>query len=548
MRISSSALAVVLSGVLLAACSNGGTSTSTAPAGGGGAVGKPHYGGTIRVGSQSAASTLLSLYSNVEGSANDLVLVYDTLVNVDPDFKVVPWIASSWEVSKDVKTYTFHLRHNAAWSDGVPITSADQLFEYQVTTNPLSSAPYKSDYDEVESCTAPDKWTVVYKLKSPDASFAANVVAVLPHAPLPVHIYGKYPVNQLQHLDLLKHFVGSGPWIVTDWKADDHMTLTSNKHWWHGRPYIDQVYFKQYLNETALITALQNGEVDTGYQLTTPQWLKLKNDPNFWHIHQYFDGFDWWVTNDLDPILKDVNVRQAMMYGWDRKTEAEKLFHGEDIPAFTPIPLALKWASSPKALTAYPYDPKKAAAILDADGWTMGTDGVRHKNGVPLAFMVGLISGNEISVREFEFVQANLKSIGIKLTTRQTDINVFYQDEQNGKFQIDVGGFSVSNDPDPYGFMHSKAIPPAGLNYARFSDPKVDDLILAARQTADVAKRTELYYKLQDLIIADCPVLWSVEPYYRNVVNKRIAGVDPAKAGSAWTATIYYMPEWWVTR
>jgi peptide/nickel transport system substrate-binding protein len=389
---------------------------------------------------------------------------------------------------------------------------------------------------------------VVYKLKAPDAAFIANVVGVLPHAPLPVHVYGKYPVTQLRHLDISHSFVGSGPYIVTDWKADDHMTMASNKKWWHGRPYIDQIYIKEYQNETAALAALRNGEVDMPFILTTPQWLEVKDDPRFTHIHSYFDGFDWWVPNDTDPILSDVKVRQAIMYAMDRKTEAEKLFHNEDIPAFTPIPLAQKWAASPAALTAFPYDPKKAGQILDADGWTMGPDGYRHKNGQMLAFTVGVIAGNEVGTRDFEFFQATLKPVGIKLTAKQSEFNVFYEDEQNGKFQIDVGGFSVGNDPDPYGFMDSKAIPPNGLNYARYSDPQTDALIEQARRTSDRAKRKQLYYALQDRLIQTVPDFWTVEPYYRNVVNTRIAGVDPAKAGSAFTFTMYYEPEWWVSQ
>lgn len=548
MRISSSAIAMMLATLALSACSGGGTSSSAGPEQGGAAVSKPHYGGTLKISSHAAADTLLSLYAHTEGAANDLGMAYDPLVNVDPDFNVVPWLATKWETSADGKTITFHLRHDATWTDGVPITSDDQLFEYQVTTNPQSSAPYKSDYDEVVSCTAPDKWTVVYKLKFPDSAFIANVVGVLPHVPLPRHIYGKYPVTQLRHLDITKTFVGSGPYKVTDWKQDDHMTMVSNKTWWHGRPFIDEIYVKEYQNEKAELIALQNGETDMPYQLTTPQWLELKKDPKFTLIHNHFNGFNWFVTNDTDPILSDVKVRQALMYGMDRKTEAEKLFHGEDIPAFTPIPLAQVWASNPAALTAYPYDPKKAGDILDADGWTMGPDGYRHKNGQALAFVVGLIAGNDISTRTFELMQATEKIAGIKLTAKQSEFNVFYQDEQDGKFQIDVGGFSVGNDPDPYGFLHTKAIPPAGLNYARFSDAKVDSLIELARREPDRERRKALYYQLQDRIIETVPALFDNEPYFRNVVNKRIAGVDPAKAGSAFSATMFYEPEWWVAQ
>jgi peptide/nickel transport system substrate-binding protein len=548
MRISSSAIAMTLTAALLAACTGGGTSSNTGPASGGAAIGQPHYGGTLKIGSTASADTLLSIYAHTEGSGNDLSMVYDPLVNVDPDFNIVPWIATKWETSKDGKTITFHMRHDAVWSDGQPITSADQLFEYQTTTNPQSSAPYKSDYDEVASCTAPDKWTVVYTLKFSDSSFVGNVVASLAHAPLPKHIYGKYPVTALRHLDITKTFVGSGPYVVSDWKADDHMTLTSNHKWWHGRPYIDEIYIKEYQNEKAQLIALQSNEIDMPYNLTTPAWLELKNSPNFTHIHNYFDGFNWYVTNDTDPILSDVKVRQALMYGMDRKTEAEKLFHGEDIPAFTPIPLAMAWASDPAALTAYPYDTKKAGDILDADGWKMGPDGYRHKNGQALSFTVGLIAGNDISTRTFELLQATEKLAGIKMTAKQSEFNVFYQDEQDGKFQIDVGGFSVGADPDPYGFLDSKSVPPAGLNYARFSDAKVDELIESARRETDRAKRKTLYYQLQERVIEMVPALFDNEPYYRSVVNKRIAGVDPAKAGSLFTFTMFHEPEWWVAQ
>ena len=231
MRSSSSAIILTLAVIALSACSSGGTSSSTAPAGGGGAVGKPHYGGTLKIASISSADTLLSIYAHTEGAGNDLSMVYDPLVNVDDKFNVVPWLATKWETSADGKAITFHLRHDATWSDGVPITAGDQVFEYKVTTNPASSAPYKSDYDEVLNCTAPDKWTVVYTLKNPDASFIANVVGTLPHAPLPEHIYGKYPVTQLRHLDLTKHFVASGPYIVSDWKLRHLSAPPRGYHW-----------------------------------------------------------------------------------------------------------------------------------------------------------------------------------------------------------------------------------------------------------------------------------------------------------------------------
>ena len=542
--------AIVLSACLLAACSSGSNNTSTAVApqsSGGAEAGTPHYGGTLKIGSTSSADTLLSIYANVEGSQNDLSLAYDPLLNVNPQMQVVPWLAEKYELSNGGKTYTMHLRHNAMWSDGQPITSADAVFEYQLEIDPATQAPYKSDFDEVASVTAPDKWTVVYTLKAPDAAFLANVIAGVVHAPLPVHIYGKIPHASMRHLDISKNFVGSGPYIVTDWKTDDHMTLTSNKTWWKGRPFIDEIYIKEYQDEQAQLIALQNGEVDMPYLLTSPQWLTLKDDSRFTHIHTYSNNFDWWVPNLTDPLMSDVNIRRAMMYAWDRQTEADKLFHKEDIPVFSPFSLA-QWAVSPAARTAYPYDPAKAGQILDADGWKMGPDGYRSKNGQQLALTVDIISGNAVGAKDFEFVQANLKSVGIKASAKQSEINVFYQNEASGKFEVGVGGEQLSTDPEPSQILGCKFFPPGGLNYARYCNPKMDALLAEGKIEADQAKRKAIYSQVQDLAIQDVPYLWSVSPYYRNVVNTRIKGVDPAQAGPSFIYTMYNVSKWWVAQ
>ena len=200
-----------------------------------------------------------------------------------------------------------HLRHNATWSDGQPITSADVMYEYQLEIDPATQAPYKSDYDEIASLTAPDKWTVVYTLKAPDAAFLANVIASVPHAPLPAHIYGKLPHASMRHLDISKSFVGSGPYIVTEWKSDDHMTLKSNKTWWNGRPWIDEVYIKEYQDEQAQLIALQNGEVDMPYLLTSVQYLSLKRRQP---VHAHPHVFQQVRLVDPEPDRSDHRRRQ----------------------------------------------------------------------------------------------------------------------------------------------------------------------------------------------------------------------------------------------
>lgn len=548
MRISPTVFAALTSALVLAACSGGGTSSSTAPGESGGAVGKPHYGGELRIGSGAAnIKTMISMYADTQGAADMLGFMYDGLTNQDENFKVIPWLAQSWTISKDGKTYTFHLRHDAKWSDGVPITTADFMFEHRLETDPASNAPYASDWSVVKTLTAPDKWTLVYQLYAPNAPFLSTIGS-LPHAPLPVHAYGNIAASQFQHVDLTKHLITSGPYGFGEWKADDHLIMLANKQYWHGRPYIDRIYFKEYLNDTATQVALENGDVDTSLQLGTPEWLALKDDPKFTLIHNWADVWDWWVPNLKTPILGDLQVRQAMMYGYDRVTEAKKLFHGEDIPAFSPIPMAQKWAFSPAALTAYPYDVTKAGKILDADGWTLGSDGYRYKNGKRLEVQTNLIAGNTVGDKDFELLQADMKAIGMKLDAHQIEFNVYFDQEAKGQFELDGGGFGGGGDPDVFEFLSSKALPPNGLNYAQYSNPKMDQLIEDAREATDEPTRAKYYAQIEDLCIQDVPYLFDVAPYYRNVINKRIQGVDPAKTGSFFTQTALYEPEWWIAQ
>jgi peptide/nickel transport system substrate-binding protein len=145
-------------------------------------------------------------------------------------------------------------------------------------------------------------------------------------------------------------------------------------------------------------------------------------------------------------------------------------------------------------------------------------------------------------------VQANLKSVGIKANAKQSEINVFYQNEANGKFEVGVGGESLSTDPEPSQILGCKFFPPGGLNYARYCNPKMDALLAAAKVEPDQNKRRDIYFKVQELAIEDVPYLWSISPYYRNVINARIKGVDPEQAGPGFQYTVLNLPKWWVAQ
>ena len=178
----------------------------------------------------------------------------------------------------------------------------------------------------------------------------------------------------------------------------------------------------------------------------------------------------------------------------------------------------------------------------------MGQDGWRYKNGKRLEIQTNLIAGNAVGDKDFELLQADMKAIGIKLDAHQIEFNVYFDQEAKGQFELDGGGFGGGGDPDVYQFLSSKSLPPNGLNYAHYSNPKMDALIEQAREATDPAIRAKYYYQIQELCIQDVPYLFDVAPYYRNVVNKRVQGVDPAKTGPYFSQTMYYEPEWWIAQ
>ena len=474
--------------------------------------------------------------------------MYDGLVSVDPDFNVVPRLAKSWDISKDGLTYTFHMRHDARWSDGRPITADDQVFEYQLTRNPATAAPSKVDYDSVLSVSAPEKYTVVYRLNAPNAGFLAGVVGALVHAPLPRHVYGGLAPGVLRASDFTRHLVVSGAYTLREWKPDDHMLLQSNHAWWHRRASIDQIYIKEYKNQSAVLIALQEGSVDTAYFVSMSMWPTVKNDSRYAPVRNPANIFDLYVINMRNPILGDLAVRRAIMYAWDRKTEDERLFHGELKPAVSPIPWALKWAFDPNTERAYAFDPQRAAAILEHDGWKLGADGYRHNAGRLLHFVIGEIAGDEDSVRRFEFLQANLKGVGIKVDATSLEYNVLRDRAELGNFDADDLGYGNSADPDPMPFLSSKAIPPGGYNFGRYSDPTMDELIELGRVATNRAKRAAIYRELQERFVDKLPSLIGSMPYYHNVMSRRIRGFDPTKAGSQFSAMVYDEPNWYVAQ
>jgi peptide/nickel transport system substrate-binding protein len=402
---------------------------------------------------------------------------WDDKNNFVPDLAAEVPSAANGGVSADGLTITWKLRPGLKWSDGQPLTSKDVAFTWQVLVDPKDAVYTRAGYDQITGVDTPDDQTAVLHFKSVYAPWQTLFTQGQNNngALLPQHILqGKEGLEKDPFIHMPTVF--SGPFMIKEWVAGDHMTLVPNPNYWQGTPKLSQINIKFVPDSNTALNALKNGDVDlvpdfaesdipTIAALEPTQHLRIDTSPFFEHLL-----FNLGVTNSVIKDasgnvignsdiagfcpFQDVNVRKAFMLGIDRDTIVKTLLFGK-----TMAPTSL-WPNSSwynTSLTSYPYDPTQAGQLLDAAGYKVGSDGIRAGtcNGKPVKFSLSLeTTVKALRQDEQAAIQANLKQIGVDIKTVATPSGTFfgsYTDGANmatGKFDMSI--FTTGFFPDPY--------------------------------------------------------------------------------------------------
>jgi peptide/nickel transport system substrate-binding protein len=392
------------------------------------------------------------------GSEYEMMFMnYDLLFNFSPtDLSPSPGLASSYTHSDDYKTWTFTIRSGVKWSDGVPLTAADVAFTFNfIIKNDLGS--FNDYFPYSPKITAPDATTVVWK--SPKPTFAPTVppwVYIVPE-----HIWGKFDGTDEKTIKEFPNVpaVGSGPFHLVEWKEGQFWRMEANKDYWGGSPTIDEVVFKVYSNQEAMVQALKSGEIDFADALLPSLFQSLKGEPNIaTHVGPagYFDNlaynFGGQGPNATNlPALQDVTVRQAIAYAIDRQQIVQKLMLGNGTPGQGVTLPGGRWYWQPPAGEEYTFDPAKANQILDDAGYkdTNG-DGIRNdpKTGDELEMDVLTIQDLTYSSGEGKLIQGWLKDIGIQVNLKPVSSSKGYSLWADGDFDAYIWDWGGDPDPD----------------------------------------------------------------------------------------------------
>ncbi len=497
---------------------------------------------------------------------------WDAKDNLIPDLAAEVPTQANGDISSDGLTITLKLKPNLKWSDGQPMTSKDILYTWQANVDPKNAVLSRAGWNQITGIDTPDDTTAVVHFSAlyPPWPTLFAVGANTGSSLLPAHILqGKEGLEKDPESHLPTVF--SGPFMVKEWVAGDHMTLVPNPNYWQGTPKLSQINIKFVPDPTTALAALKSGDADlvpdlaasdlpTLKQMSTDTSGKVvsRTDGSGDFEHLFFNlgttagkpdstgkAVGQSDVNGFCPF-QDPNVRKAIALGMDRDTYIKTLLFGGAQNIATLWPNSI-WNDT--SLQPYPYDPTTAASLLDAAGYKVGSDGIRAGtcNGKPVKFSIGLETTTKQIRQDYgAAIQADLKKIGIEVKTNFLPAGTFFgsysegADMPTGKFDMAI--YTTGFYPDPWNdnflcaSVPSKANPSGDNNY-HYCDPAYDTMWQAANATLDTATRQKDFIGIQEYMYNNYLVVpLYARPNVYGLSSRFVPGPGGNNGGFNWDA------------
>ena len=454
-------------------------------------TGKPIYGGTLRVIYPTLDVKTFDPHQSVQvGEVGPLFAMYNNLVGQQTDDSIAPELAQSWDISSDGKVVTFHLMKGIKFQDGSPFNAQAVKAHFDRIMDPNQISPRKGDLvPPFERAEVLDENTVAVRLTTSFRPLLATLSDKAGWIPSPAAIqkYGK---------DFGKNPVGTGPFVLKDWRPGGDVLLAKNdKYWDTGKPYLDTMAFPNVPDIAVSVAMLRTGEADVVTAIDPSLVPTISGNTNLNVVKvdtYYFRGFN--INPQLQPFNNKL-LRQAIAQGVDRDRVIKVVRSGSGRPAYTPISSA--WAND-STVKPMPYDPQEAKRKLTQAGYPNGVT-------VPMACVA-----TATELQACEAYQAMLKEVGIN-----TDIKPMPSTDYYGptgfivKHGFGARGFSPRGDP--HIVLALLFFSKGSMNGGLMVNPEADQIIAEAAATYDLVKARALYSKLSVLVADDA---WWTFHYY----------------------------------
>ncbi|MBW8712729.1 MAG: ABC transporter substrate-binding protein [Acidobacteria bacterium] len=450
----------------------------------------PASGNLIVVGTTNSATNLDPRVGTDEASQKIHQLVFNALVHIDNQLRVVPELAESID-HPDALTYVAHIRTGVLFHNGRELTSADVVYTFRSFLDPTFKGR-SGAYRVLASVKATDPYTVEFKLKNPLNSFPINLVMGI--------------VQDGSGASNARSPIGTGPYRLAEFVSDDHVTLKAFDKYFAGPPRNDGVLLKVIPVDTMRGLELRKGSVDLIVNDLFPDIVsQLQREGRVQVETAPGTDYAYIGLNLSDPILSHPQVRKAIGFAIDRDAIVKYLRRGFATTAVGIVP-PMSWAFE-RNVFDFTHDPSTAERLLDAAGFP-DPDGAGP---LPRFHLSLKTSTTEVYRIQAAAIQHDLARVGIAVDVRSSEFQTLSADVLRGNFQLYTLQFVGVTDPDILRLVyHSQQVPPTGLNRVRYRNPEVDHLIESASAAVADEDRRKLYAEAQQRIAEDVPyiALW----------------------------------------
>ncbi|OCG08759.1 nickel ABC transporter, nickel/metallophore periplasmic binding protein [Gilliamella sp. wkB178] len=436
------------------------------------------------------------LYSGEMWAQN---MLFESLVHYNEDGSFSPWLAESWSISNDSKTYTFKLRQDVTFSDGAKFDAHSAKLNWDAVLANKVRHTWLEMVRLITEVKAVDDYTLQVNLSEPYYPFLIEIAVTRPMR----FISPNSMINGTTK-DGVKSYIGTGPYVLGDHKKDQYAVFNQNPTYWGSKPPIKTITMKVIADNQSRLLALENGEIDLIYgqnMVDADSFERFSHMDNFQTLISKPVSSRMVLLNTTRAILKDANVRRALEHIINKNDISTGIFNGSEAPADTLMATNIPYANI--GLKPYQYDPKLASQLLDAAGWikVAGQD-YRYQDGKPFEITLYYNSNATSQKTIAQYMQDEFAQVGLKL-------NIHGEEEQGYSDRLKIGDFDMVFDIswgmpyDPQSFLASMKLPVHGDYMAQqglAEKAQIDASISKALIATDDKTRQQLYaYVLETL-------------------------------------------------
>lgn len=505
--------------------------------------------GRIVVGLSQEPTVFNPLMPHIEVDDGVAFSVFDALFRITPEGVIVPNLATevpsvaNGGLSEDGLTWRIRLRDDVRWHDGAPFTAEDVKFTLELIVNPDFRAWRTAGHTLVQDITVVSPTEITWRMERPFAPYMSFLTETFI---VPKHLLGaeanpnEAAFNQAP--------VGTGAFRWGQRQAGDHVELVANPGYHGEGPYIERLVFKYIPDMTVLYTQFRSGDIDlVGTAFISPDnYAEARTLAGREVTLVPRSTVETIYLNQALPQFQDKAVREALYLAIDKQAIIDILYYGVPLQTETFMPHQ-SWYYHPD-LPRHEFDLDRAAAMLDAAGWTRGADGIRAKDGVRLSFKNSTTTGAHLREQAQQFIQQTLAQIGVEMTIENLPAAVMWADFWTlSQFESAMVGITylIGADPDVTNRFHTRAIAAQGgrgSNNAQYSNPEIDALLDQGASTFDPEARRAIYARVQEIIRDDLPFL---PLFLYTAVYGRKSGLEGFAANSntrteSWNAAAWF--------